>query len=197
MIDAYPHHAEGPEGGGPLVFAFHATGGDETQLVPLARGLVPGARIVAPRGDVSERGALRYFRRRAEGDYDMADLARATGKMAGFLEAQVAAAKPTRVTGIGYSNGANILASVLFARPELFHQAVLMHPLIPWEPSPAPVRTRVLITAGERDPICPPERTRALETWLRGQGAPVEIHWHPGGHEVDATERDAIARFLA
>jgi phospholipase/carboxylesterase len=197
MIDAYPHHAEGPESGAPLAFAFHATGGDAGQLVPFAQSLVPGARIVAPRGDVSEAGALRFFRRRGEGDYDMADLARATDKMAGFLEAHVAAAAPTGVTGIGYSNGANILASVLFARPALFDAAVLMHPLIPWDPAPARVRTRVLITAGERDPICPPERTRALAAWFRAQGAAVETHWHPGGHEVDATERDAIARFLA
>ena len=76
-------------------------------------------------------------------------------------------------SGLGYSNGANILASVIFARPALFDKAVLMHPLIPWTPEPAPVTTGVLITAGERDPICPPEATRALEAWFRAQGAEV------------------------
>ena len=79
-------------------------------------------------------------------------------------------ARPSRVIGLGYSNGANILASVIFARPALFDAAVLMHPLIPWTPEPAPVTTRVLITAGERDPICPPEETRALEAWFAGAG---------------------------
>ena len=75
-----------------------------------------------------------------------------------------------RSSALGYSNGANILASVIFRRPDLFGRAALLHPLIPWTPEPAPVTTRVLITAGERDPICPPEETRALEDWFRGPG---------------------------
>ena len=142
--------------------------------MPLVRELMPGAAIVAPRGDVSEHGALRFFRRLGEGRYDMDDLARRTAAMADFVAAHVAAGRPSEVIGLGYSNGANILASVIFARPALFGRAVLMHPLIPWTPEPAPVTTRVLITAGERDPICPPETTRALEAWFRAQGAPVE-----------------------
>ena len=85
--------------------------------MPLVRELMPGAAIVAPRGDVSEHGALRFFRRTGEGRYDMADLAARTAAMAGFVEAHVAAARPSRVVGLGYSNGANILASVIFARP--------------------------------------------------------------------------------
>lgn len=194
--DAYIHHAEGDAAGGTLAFAFHGTGGDERQLLPLVRDLAPGAAVVAPRGDVFEHGAARFFRRRAEGVYDMADLARATGRMGAFLEARVAAARPARVVGIGYSNGANILASVIFARPALFDAAVLMHPLIPWTPEPAAVRSSVLITAGERDPICPPAATRALADWLAQQGAAVETHWHPGGHEIAGSEVAAAARFL-
>ena len=116
--------------------------------------------------------------------------------MAAVVAAQVAAARPAEVVGLGYSNGANILASVIFARPGLFGRAVLMHPLIPWTPAPAPVTTRVLITAGERDPIGPPAATRALAAWLADQGAPVETHWHPGGHEIDRGELAAVARFL-
>ncbi len=196
MTGAYPHHARPGKPGGPLIFLFHGTGGDERQFLRLADELVPGAGVVAPRGDVSERGAARFFRRTGEGVYDMADLARATEKMAGFVAAHVAAAAPGRVIGLGYSNGANILASVTFARPDLFDEAVLMHPLIPWAPEPAPVRTRVLITAGERDPICPPGATRALEGWFRAQGTPVATHWHPGGHEIDRSELAAIGRFL-
>ena len=83
--------------------------------MPLVRELMPGAAIVAPRGDVSEHGALRFFRRRGEGVYDMADLAARTAAMAGFVEAHAAIAAPSRVIGLGYSNGANILASVIFA----------------------------------------------------------------------------------
>src|SRR5690606_905133 len=107
---------------------------DEEQLSALGQELLPGATIVAPRGDVSERGAARFFRRMGEGVYDMDDLARATGKMAGFVKAHAGKKKTRPVLGLGYSNGANILASVLFAEPELFSAAVLMHPLIPFVP---------------------------------------------------------------
>ncbi len=195
--EAYAYHAEGVTAGRPLAFVFHGTGGTEAQFVPLVRELLPGAAIVAPRGDVSEHGALRFFRRQGEGRYDMADLARRTEAMTAFIEAHVAAAAPSRVLGLGYSNGANILASVIFGRPKLFDAAVLMHPLIPWTPEPAPVGTRVLITAGERDPICPPELTRALGAWFEAQGAEVTTQWHRGGHEVDRSEIGAVADFLA
>ncbi len=194
--DSYRHHAERIGEARPLVFVFHGTGGTEAQFVPLVRELMPEAGIIAPRGDVSEAGALRFFRRTGEGRYDMADLARRTVAMAGFVEAQVAAVRPSRVIGLGYSNGANILASVIFARPALFERAVLMHPLIPWTPAPAPVTTQTLITAGERDPICPPEATRALADWFRAQGAAVTLDWHPGGHEIAQGEIPAIAAFL-
>lgn len=194
--DSYHHHAEGRARGRTLAFAFHGTGGTDAQFVPLVRELMPGAAIVAPRGDVSEQGALRFFRRLGGGRYDMGDLRRRTAAMADFVAAHVAAGQPSEVVGLGYSNGANILASVIFERPGLFGRAVLMHPLIPWTPAPAPVTTRVLITAGERDPICPPEATRALEAWFRDQGAEVATHWHPGGHEIDRGEMAAIARFL-
>ncbi len=194
--ESYAYHAEGRAEGKPLVFVFHGTGGTENQFVPLVRELVPGAAIVAPRGDVSEHGALRFFRRSGQGVYDMADLARRTAAMTKFIEAHVGIARPTRVLGLGYSNGANILASVIFGRPALFDKAVLMHPLIPWTPEPAPVTTEVLITAGEHDPIAPAEETRRLEAWFRDQGAAAETRWHPGGHEIGREEIAAIAQFL-
>ncbi len=111
-----------------------APGPTRTSFCPLGRDLAPQATIISPRGDVSEHGAARFFRRTGEGVYDMGDLARATDKMAGFVKAHVEAAKPSAVLGLGYSNGANVLASVVFAAPLLFDATVLMHPLIPFEP---------------------------------------------------------------
>lgn len=184
--------------GGPLLFTFHGTGGDENQFLTLARQLVPDATIVSPRGDVSEYGAARFFRRTGEGVYDMADLARATGKMAEFVSAEIDKHKPSQVLGLGYSNGANILASVIFARPDLFDAAALMHPLIPFEPqiNGSLEGKRVLITAGRRDPICPPDLTSRLDAWLRDKGADVSLVWHDGGHEVRPAEIEAIGDFL-
>lgn len=180
--DLYEHVLLEGAPGAPLTFLFHGTGGDARQML---------------RGDVDEGGALRFFRRKAEGLYDMADLARATARMAAFVEDFRARSGGARITGIGYSNGANILASVIFARRDLFHDAILLHPLIGWEPEPGPVATRVLITAGERDPICPPALTRQLETWFRNQGPHVETAWHSGGHGLELSEISAARRFLA
>ena len=185
--------------GSPLLFLFHGTGGDESQLLSLGRELVPGATIVSPRGDVSEHGAARFFRRTGEGVYDMDDLARATAKMEGFVRAHVEASKPSLVLGLGYSNGANILASLVFAAPDLFDAVVLMHPLIPFEPrvQGSLAGRRILVTAGRRDPICPPVMTTRLEAYLRADGVDVTVEWHEGGHEVRPNEIEAARRFLA
>ncbi|WP_269931285.1 alpha/beta hydrolase [Aminobacter sp. HY435] len=197
--DTYIHKVLPGEPGGPLVFAFHGTGGDENQLLGFARELVPGATVVSPRGDVSEMGAARFFRRTGEGVYDMDDLARATAKMAGFVTAHVEAAKPSAVYALGYSNGANILASVLFAAADAFDAVALMHPLIPFAPevNGSLEGRRVLITAGRRDPICPPELTSRLDAYLRDAGADVRLEWHEGGHEVRPNEIEAVKHLFA
>lgn len=182
----------------PLLFTFHGTGGTEAQFHQLGHDLVPGAHVVSPRGDVSEMGALRFFRRTGEGVYDMDDLAMRTANMADFIANEIDRTGARRVIGLGYSNGANILANVALNRPELVDDLVLLHPLIPFDPDPQPGLDgrRILITAGERDPICPPEFTKALSDYLRRQGALVSDHWHRGGHELQQSELDAIARFI-
>ena len=196
--DAYIHKHLPGEPGGALLFAFHGTGGDEQQLLEMAHGLMPSATVISPRGDVSEHGSARFFRRTAEGVYDMDDLARASAKMAGFVSAHIEAAKPSAVFGIGYSNGANILASTMFEAPGLFDAAVLMHPLIPFAPQVNGdlKGRRILITAGRRDPICPPNLTARLESWLRDLGADVIVDWREGGHEVQQGEIAAARTFL-
>jgi phospholipase/carboxylesterase len=184
--------------GAPLVFTFHGTGGDETQFHSLARQILPGAHVISPRGDVSEMGMNRYFRRTGEGVYDMDDLAQRTDAMAGFVADARARTGATRTIGFGYSNGANILAAVAFQHPGLFTDLALMHPLIPWTPDPQPglATTRVLITAGQRDPICPAPMTQALTGWFTAQGATPQTLWHPGGHELVQDEVQALASFL-
>lgn len=197
--DSYIHTTLPGSPGGPLAFLFHGTGGNENQLLGLAIELLPGAMAVSPRGDVSEQGAARFFRRTGEGVYDMDDLAERTGKMVDFVRAHIGEKKPSSVLGIGFSNGANILASLVFAAPDLFDAAVLMHPLIPFEPKVDGdlAGRRILITAGRHDPICPPNLTSRLESHLRGLGADVTLEWHEGGHEMRQNELVAAKEFLA
>ncbi len=179
----------------PLFVVFHGTGGDENQFFGLAEQLLPQAHVVAPRGDVSEGGALRFFRRTGEGVYDMADLAQRTAKMIGFVAGKK---KPgQQVVGLGYSNGANILASVQFSAPDLFDATILMHPLIPFTPEAADFAgKRVLITAGQRDPMASAQTTEALHNYFVGNGAEAELFWHTGGHELRQEELLATQRFL-
>ena len=198
-MDNY-HFAEitAPQGV-PLLFLFHGTGGDENDLIDLGHQLLPDAHLISPRGDVSEGGALRYFRRTAEGVYDMADFARATDKMTDFIKARIAGSGASTVSALGYSNGANILAAVLFSAPELIGKSVLMHPLIPFTPAPQPGLSgkSVLITAGRRDPIAPAAMTERLAAYFTGQAADVQPVWHDGGHELRPVELQAAREFLS
>jgi phospholipase/carboxylesterase len=195
----YVAERTGGADGAPLIFTFHGTGGTEHQFHGLASELVPGAHVVSPRGDVSEMGANRYFRRTGEGVYDMDDLWARADAMAAFMEAEKARVGAGRVIALGYSNGANILAAVMLIRPDLVDEAILMHPLIPWSPEAQPGLDgkRVLMTAGRYDPICPAPLTEALEAYLIAQGADVATHWHEGGHELRQEELLAIQSFLA
>ncbi|MDB4254728.1 alpha/beta hydrolase [bacterium] len=184
--------------GQSLFLTFHGTGGNESQFHSFAEQLMPMAHVTSPRGDVSEHGALRYFRRAAEGVYDMDDLAKRTEAMADFIRNEKALSASDKAIGLGYSNGANILASVALEQPDLVDDLILMHPLIPWSPAPQTglAGRRILITAGKRDPICPAELTESLVLYLESQDASVTVHWHEGGHEIAQSEIDAIADFI-
>jgi len=196
-VDSYIYRAERINEAAPLIFAFHGTGGNEDQFVDLAKQLFPDAGIIGPRGDVSEHGALRYFRRTGEGVYDMDDLLARTEKMTAFVRSQVARIKPSKTIAFGYSNGANILASMMFRHADLFDAAALMHPLIPWEPrdNAGLAGKPILITAGRRDPICPPPLTLALNDYFLRQHSKTGLVWHDGGHEIQQNEIAALATF--
>jgi phospholipase/carboxylesterase len=195
--DNYIYREELGAKGAPLFFLFHGTGGDENNLVRLGQQLLPHAHIVSPRGDVSEGGALRFFRRTGEGLYDMADLAHRVERMTAFVRAVGTGSDAPKRVALGYSNGANIIAALQFADPSLFDEAVLMHPLIPFQPAKADFTgKRVLITAGRLDPICPPEMTEALAAYYRDSGASLDVFWHGGGHEIGTGEINSVAKFL-
>ncbi|MGH6944372.1 MAG: alpha/beta hydrolase [Geminicoccaceae bacterium] len=205
MTDAlatYVHLCEASPNGNPrTLLLLHGTGDDERHFLELGRTLAPDAALLSLRGNVSEHGLNRFFRRRGEGVYDMDDLARRTAELAAFLKAAIAHYRIAAdgLIGVGYSNGANILANLLFHEPALVSAAVLLHPLIPFEPpaNPALAGKPVLITAGERDPICPPQLSRALHAYLERQGAASRLLFQPGGHEISSLELGAARAFLA
>jgi predicted esterase len=185
---------------GRTLLLLHGTGGDEHDLVPLARLLDEHAAILSPRGQVLERGMPRFFRRLAEGVFDVPDLIARTHALADFV-ARAATAygfDPDRVVAAGFSNGANIAAATLLLRPHTLQAGILFSPMVPLEPETSPdlFGRHVFVGAGRQDPIAPPASVERLVAILRAAGATVETSWHPGGHALTQEEVEAAAAWL-
>ena len=179
----------------PTILVLHGTGGNERDLVPFGQALVPGAAILSPRGKVLERGMPRFFRRFAEGVFDLDDLRQRAGELADFVAAAARhyAFDPNRVIAAGFSNGANIAASVLLLRPGTLRAALLYSPMIGIVPDPLPSLdgAPVLISAGKRDPIVAGGDTQKLADLLTACRAKVTLRWTEEGHTL--TESDLYA----
>ena len=186
--------------GAETLLLLHGTGGNENDLIPVGWELAPGAGLLSPRGAVLERGMPRFFRRLAEGVFDLDDLRARTDQLAEFVSraAQQYGFDPTRVTAVGYSNGANIAASLLLLRPGILHGAVLFRPMVPLEPDPLPRLNdvSVLISAGREDPIVSPSESERLGALLERAGAAVEMRWQEGGHALTSADLKAASAWL-
>jgi phospholipase/carboxylesterase len=176
---------------------LHGTGGNEHDLIPLGREIDPAAAILSPRGKVLENGMPRFFRRLAEGIFDEEDLKRRTHELADFVGAAAQHYKlaADKIVAVGYSNGANIAASLLLLRPETLRAAILFRAMVPLVPEELPdlSSARVWIGAGNQDPIIPTSETQRLVDLLRGAGADVTIRFVNAGHGLTNNEIE-IAR---
>jgi phospholipase/carboxylesterase len=174
------------------VLLLHGTGGNEADLLPLGRQLAPGSALLSPRGDVSEHGMPRFFRRFAEGVFDLDDVTRRTHALADFIAdaATRYGFDPGKLAALGYSNGANIAASLLLLRPEALVRAVLLRPMIVLQPKTLPDLSgkHVTLLSGRHDPIVPVDHPPQLAKMLRQAGAQVDLHWFDTGHQL--TEED-------
>jgi phospholipase/carboxylesterase len=190
------------EGDDPTaLLLLHGTGGNEDDLLPLGRMLDERAALLSPRGKVLENGMPRFFRRLAEGVFDQEDLLRRTHELAEFVEAAVPEydLDPRRIFAVGFSNGANIAASLLLLHPGLLACAVLLRAMTPFEPEITPdlPGTPVYLAAGRSDTMVPPESTERLAGLLRETGAEVTLDWQPGGHGIGHAEIEAAREWLS
>jgi predicted esterase len=180
--------------GGPILLLLHGTGGNEHDLVPLAELLLPGAGILSPRGQVLERGMPRFFRRLAEGVFDIEDLKRRAAELADFIidSAAAHAFSARDVIAAGFSNGANIAGALLLLRPDALGGGILFRAMVPLVPDTLPTlaSTPVLISNGRVDPLVSAEQTEQLAALLRSAGADVTVAWQNSGHEL--TQADVI-----
>jgi phospholipase/carboxylesterase len=179
---------------------LHGTGGNERDLIPLGRELDPNASLLSPRGKILENGMPRFFRRLAEGVFDVEDLKQRTTELADFVGRATQHYKlaADQLFAVGYSNGANIAASVLLLRPEILRAAILFRAMVPLVPEKLPnlSSVRVWIGAGDQDPIIPASDTQRLVELFRRAGADVTIRFLEGGHELTRDDVDAAREWL-
>ncbi|MBP6507296.1 MAG: alpha/beta hydrolase [Opitutaceae bacterium] len=186
----------------PPLLLLHGTGGDEHDLVPLARRLSPGSALLSPRGDVSEHGARRFFARLAEGVFDPAEVTRRTHTLADFAMAATNhyQLETARLVAVGFSNGANIAATLLQLRPATLAGGVLLRPMVVLDQPAATgslTNKRVLIASGTQDPIVPNDHPPHLAELLRAGGAAVTLHQSPAGHGLTTTDIAAAQKYFA
>ncbi|GGH32016.1 alpha/beta hydrolase [Paenibacillus segetis] len=176
----------------PVLLLLHGTGGTENDLLPLADIISPGSSVLSVRGNVLENGMPRFFRRLSAGVFDEEDLIFRTQELNDFLTQAAAEYEFDRnqLVAVGYSNGANIAASLLFHHPNALRGAILHHPMVPRRGIELPDLTGipVFIGAGSNDNMCPPDETKALDEILTGAGATVTVHWENHGHQLTSTE---------
>jgi predicted esterase len=186
---------------GPVLLLLHGTGGTEDDLIEIGRAIAPGVSLLSPRGPVLENGMPRFFRRFAEGVFDIEDIKQRAEELAKFI--QEAAIQynfdANNVWALGYSNGANIAAALLLLHPETLAGAVLLRAMVPLVPEKTPdlQGARVLLCEGTHDPLVPAENAEELAALLRQAGAEVDLLWQAGGHSLTANDFAAARDFLS
>ncbi|MEN2465413.1 alpha/beta hydrolase [Ornithinibacillus sp. JPR2-1] len=176
----------------PTLLLLHGTGGTEQDLLPLAEMIDKEANILSVRGNVLENGMPRFFKRLAEGVFDEEDLIFRTKELNEFLDeaAEKYGFARNNIIAIGYSNGANIAASLMFHFQDALRGASLHHPMVPRRGITLPnlANKRVFISAGTNDPICPAQESEDLQSLLENAGADVTLHWEDKGHQLTISE---------
>jgi predicted esterase len=179
---------------------LHGTGGNENDLLQLGQTLAPGAALLSPRGKVLENGMPRFFRRLAEGVFDLDDLRLNTHALADFVESAAVhyGLDAGRIVAVGYSNGANIAASTLLLRPRVLSGAVLLRAMLPLEPEVVPdlMGVPVLLASGRYDTLVPHSSIERLAALLQQTGADVTLRWQEAGHGLEQEEIVAAQQWV-
>lgn len=183
----------------PTFLLLHGTGGDESSLLFLGKRIDPEVSLLSVRGNVLEEGMPRFFKRVAEGVFDEVDLIFRTKELYEFIgwAAKEYGFNRSRVMAVGYSNGANIAAILLFHYQDALIGAILHHPMVPIRGIKLPDLSGkpVFIGAGTNDPLCSPDETKELQFLLAGARAETKVHWEQGGHQLTESEIEAAARW--
>lgn len=179
---------------------LHGTGGTEHDLIPLGNELKPDASILSVRGKVLENGMPRFFRRLEEGVFDLEDLKMRTDELADFIlkSSSIYDFDLKRLVAVGYSNGANIGASVLLRRPEVLAGAILFRAMVPFVPDVLPDLSKkfIILLEGMRDPIVSKQEAESLLKIFNKAHSNVTIKWQGSGHNLIQEDIDSAKKWL-
>ncbi len=173
---------------------LHGTGGNEDDLIQIGQMLSPSGSLLSPRGKVLENGMPRFFKRLSEGVFDIEDLKFRTKELADFVKdaSNVYSFDINKTIAVGFSNGANIAASLLLSNPETIKAAILFRAMVPFLPDVLPDLSdkKVLLSAGTLDPIVSKHQTEDLLNILQKSKAIVTLKWQQSSHNL--TENDIL-----
>jgi phospholipase/carboxylesterase len=183
----------------PPLLLLHRTGGNEDDFIEVAGQIAPGAHRLAIRGAVLEDGKPRFFRRVGRGEFDMADLAVRIEQLAEFLEWAKAEYRIGSPVAFGFSNGANIIWTLMLSKPQALRGAILLRPMRAFQPQALPNLhgVPVLVLAGKHDTTVPISRGNEIPDLLQSAGAGVQLEWIEAAHDFCAEDAQKSAAWLA
>lgn len=178
---------------------LHGTGGNEYDLLPIAKHIDPNANLLSVRGNVLEYGMPRFFKRLAMGVFDEESLAEETENLFNFIDEAAVKYQFNRqlVNVIGYSNGANIAANIMLHYHQPFQHVILMHPMVPKRGTESTDLSlvKVLITAGKQDQMVSVQETEELKEMFLQRQAEVSVFYSEHGHQLTKEELESAKKW--
>lgn len=178
---------------------LHGTGGDESDMLFMHKLIDSNANLLSIRGNVIENGMNRFFKRLKEGVFDEEDLVFRTDELYNFV---IKASKEYQITldklvAIGYSNGANILGSILIHHGNVFKYVALLHPMVPRRNIVIPTLSdvNIFIGAGINDSLCPLSETEELISIFESVDSKIEVAWTNAGHKISSEEINSLIKW--
>lgn len=176
---------------------LHGTGADKYDLVPIGEKVASTYNLLSLSGNVFENGMRRFFARYALGVFDRESIRVEADNMACFIQSWHERYSNQELVWLGYSNGATMIAALLFSNPVLIEKAVLLHPMLPYKPERLDLSGKqFLVSYGENDLMIPAQESLNVGKLLSLYKAIVQTVSHEGGHEVQMIELEKATAFL-
>ena len=187
--------------GVPTLLLLHGTGGDERDLLSLAKNFGNEFNVLSVRGNVLESGMPRFFKRIGMGIFDEKDLEFRARELVDFLQklAKEKGFDVSKIIALGYSNGANIAGAILNLQPDFLAGAILYRPMLPFQNKPfAPVKNNkpVFMSSGKNDPTVNPSATKNYVDLLKKAGFEVSDFDIDTSHNLTQDDLDLSAKWF-